>query len=149
MKRSLFDKIWDAHVVEELPGGSALIFVDLIVAHEITSPQGIIAIEKNYGDKVYDPKKIVALIDHVTPAKDTATAIQAQTVRSWAKRQGIRFHDIGDNGICHVLVPERGYVTPGMVVACGEATPGRSVRSARSRSVSVRRRRPARCLPAC
>jgi 3-isopropylmalate/(R)-2-methylmalate dehydratase large subunit len=124
VKRSLFDKIWDAHVVEELPGGSALIFVDLIVAHEITSPQGIIAIEKNYGDKLYDPNKIVALIDHVAPAKDTATAIQAQTVRSWAKRQGIRFHDIGNNGICHVLVPERGYVTPGMVVACGDSHTG-------------------------
>ncbi len=124
MKRSLFDKIWDAHVVEELPGGSALIFVDLVVAHEITSPQGIIAIEKSFGDKLYDPNKIVALIDHVTPAKDTPTAIQAQTVRAWAKRQGIRFHDVGDNGICHVLVPERGYVTPGMVVACGDSHTG-------------------------
>jgi 3-isopropylmalate/(R)-2-methylmalate dehydratase large subunit len=124
VKRSLFDKIWDAHVVEELPGGSALIFVDLVVAHEITSPQGIIAIEKSFGDKLYDPNKIVALIDHVTPAKDTPTAIQAQTVRAWAKRQGIRFHDVGDNGICHVLVPERGYVTPGMVVACGDSHTG-------------------------
>jgi 3-isopropylmalate/(R)-2-methylmalate dehydratase large subunit len=124
VNRSLFDKVWDAHVVEELPGGSALIFVDLIVAHEITSPQGILAIEKNFGDKLYDPHKIVALIDHVAPAKDTATAIQAHTVRTWAKRQGIRFHDIGDNGICHVLVPERGYVTPGAVVACGDSHTG-------------------------
>ena len=106
MKKSLFDKIWESHVVEELPGGNALIFVDLVVAHEITSPQGILAIEKNFGDQLYDPNKIVSLIDHVAPAKDTATAIQAQTLRSWAKRQKIRFHDIGDNGICHVIVPE-------------------------------------------
>ena len=50
-------------------------------------------------------ERIVAMIDHVAPAKDSATALQAQTVRTWAKRQGIRFHDIGDNGICHVIVP--------------------------------------------
>lgn len=121
MKGTLFDKIWDAHVVEELPGGSALIFVDLTVAHEITSPQGINWIEKQFDDKLYDPKRIVSLIDHVTPAKDSATALQAQVLRTWAKRQGIRFHDIGDNGICHVLVPERGYVTPGMTVCCGDS----------------------------
>ena len=124
MKKSLFDKIWESHVVEELQGGNALIFVDLVVAHEITSPQGILAIEKNFGDKLYDPGKIVSLIDHVAPAKDTATAIQAQTLRAWAKRQKIRFHDIGDNGICHVIVPEKGYVTPGMVICCGDSHTG-------------------------
>jgi 3-isopropylmalate/(R)-2-methylmalate dehydratase large subunit len=84
VKKSLFDKIWESHVVEELEGGNALIFVDLVVAHEITSPQGIIAIERDFGDKLYDPNRIVSLVDHVAPAKDTATAIQAQTLRSWA-----------------------------------------------------------------
>ena len=121
MRRSLFDKVWDAHVVEELPGGNALVFMDLIVAHEITTPPGAIAIEKDFGDRLYDPQRIVAMIDHVAPAKDSATALQAQTVRTWAKRHGIRFHDIGDNGICHVIVPERGYVTPGMTVCCGDS----------------------------
>ncbi len=121
MKRSLFDKVWDAHVVEELPGGNALVFMDLVVAHEITTPQGAIAIEKEFGDQLYDKRRIVAMNDHVSPAKDTATAIQAQVVRQWAKRQGITMHDIGDNGICHVIVPERGYVTPGMTVCCGDS----------------------------
>lgn len=121
MRRSLFDKVWDAHVVEELPGGNALVFMDLVVAHEITTPPGAIAIQKEFDDKLYAPERIVAMIDHVAPAKDAATAIQAQTVRTWAKRQGIRFHDIGNNGICHVLVPERGYVTPGMTVCCGDS----------------------------
>jgi 3-isopropylmalate/(R)-2-methylmalate dehydratase large subunit len=121
MPRSLFDKVWDAHVVEELPGGNALVFMDLVVAHEITTPPGAIQIEREFGDKLYDPKGIVSLIDHVTPAKDSATALQAHTLRQWAKRQGIRFHDIGDNGICHVVVPERGYVTPGMTVCCGDS----------------------------
>ncbi len=121
MKRSLFDKIWDAHVVEELPGGNALVFMDLVVAHEITTPPGALAIEREFGDKLYEPDRIVAMIDHVAPAKDSATAMQAHTVRAWSKRQGITFHDIGDNGICHVLVPERGYVTPGMTVCCGDS----------------------------
>lgn len=121
MSRSLFDKVWDAHVVEELEGGNALVFMDLVVAHEITTPPGAIEIERNFGDRLYDPKGIVSLIDHVAPAKDTATAIQAQTVRHWAKRHNLRFHDIGDNGICHVVVPERGYVSPGMTVCCGDS----------------------------
>jgi len=119
--RSLFDKIWDAHVVEELPGGNALVFMDRVVAHEITTPQGAIAIEKEYGDRLYDRNRIVAVNDHVAPAKDTATAIQAQVLRTWAKRQGIRLYDIGDGGICHVIVPERGYVTPGSTVCCGDS----------------------------
>ena len=121
MPRSLFDKVWDAHVVEELPGGNALVFVDLIVAHEITTPPGAIIIEKDFDDKLYAPERIVAMIDHVAPAKDAATALQAHTARTWAKRQGLTFHDIGDNGICHVLVPERGYVAPGMTVCCGDS----------------------------
>jgi len=121
VNRSLFDKVWDAHVVEELAGGNALVFMDLVVAHEITTPQGAIAIEKEFGDRLYDKNRIVAMNDHVSPAKDTATAIQAQVVRRWAKRQGITMHDIGDNGICHVIVPERGYVTPGMTVCCGDS----------------------------
>ena len=119
--RSLFDKIWDAHVVEELPGGNALVFMDRIVAHEITTPQGAIAIEREYDDRLYDRDRIVAVNDHVAPAKDTATAIQAQVLRTWAKRQGIRLFDLGDGGICHVIVPERGYVRPGSTVCCGDS----------------------------
>jgi 3-isopropylmalate/(R)-2-methylmalate dehydratase large subunit len=121
VRKSLFDKLWDAHVVEELPGGNALVFMDLVVAHEITTPPGAIAIEKEFDDRLYDARRIVAMIDHVAPAKDSATALQAQTVRTWSKRHALRFHDIGDNGICHVLVPERGYVTPGMTVCCGDS----------------------------
>jgi 3-isopropylmalate/(R)-2-methylmalate dehydratase large subunit len=121
MPRSLFEKIWDAHVVEELPGGNALVFVDRIVAHEITTPQGALEIERNYGDKLFDPARIVALNDHVSPAKDSETAIQAKVLRDWAKRHGIVLYDIGQNGICHVVAPERGYVEPGISLACGDS----------------------------
>lgn len=121
MSRSLLEKVWDAHVVERLPGDNALVFVDRIVAHEITTPQGALEIERHYDDRLFDPARIVAVIDHVAPAKDMATAIQARVVRDWAKRHGIAFYDLGRNGICHVLAPERGYVEPGMTLACGDS----------------------------
>ena len=118
---TLFEKVWNRHVVQELPGGNALVFVDLVVAHEITTPAGARDIAERFGDRLYDARRIVAINDHVSPAKDTETAVQAHELRTWAKRHGIRMHDIGDNGICHVVVPERGYVRPGMTVCCGDS----------------------------
>jgi len=119
--KSLVEKLWEAHVVQELPGGNALVFIDRVVAHEITTPQGALEIERRYGDRLFDPARIVAINDHVAPAKDTETAIQAQVLRKWAKRHGIELYDIGNNGICHVVVPERGFVEPGMSLACGDS----------------------------
>ena len=121
MGKTLFEKVWDRHVVEQLPGDNALVFIDRVVAHEITTPQGALEIEHDFGDVLYDPDRIVAINDHVSPAKDAATAIQAQVLRNWAKRHGIRLYDIGENGICHVVVPERGYVEPGMTLCCGDS----------------------------
>ena len=121
MPLSLFDKVWNAHLVEELPGHNALIFVDRVVAHEITTPQGALEIERSFGDRLFDPNRIVAINDHVSPAKDTETAIQAKVLRDWAKRHGIVLYDLGRNGICHVVAPERGYVEPGMTLACGDS----------------------------
>ncbi len=121
MPKSLVEKLWEAHVVQELPGGNALVFIDRVVAHEITTPQGALEIERRYGDRLFDPARIVAINDHVAPAKDTETAIQAQVLRKWAKRHGIELYDIGNNGICHVVVPERGFVEPGMSLACGDS----------------------------
>ena len=122
--RSVFEKVWDAHVVEELPGNNYLVFMDQIVAHEITTPQGAIEIEENFKGKIYAPSRIIAINDHVSPAKDTATAIQAKVLRDWAKKYSIKIFDIGDNGICHVVAPERGYVQPGMTLCCGDSHTG-------------------------
>jgi 3-isopropylmalate/(R)-2-methylmalate dehydratase large subunit len=121
MPQSLFEKVWNAHVVEALPGDNALVFVDRVVAHEITTPQGALEIERSYDDKLYDPNRIVAINDHVSPAKDTETAIQAKVLRDWAKRHKIVLYDMGQNGICHVVAPERGFVEPGMTLACGDS----------------------------
>ncbi|GAC1303074.1 MAG: 3-isopropylmalate dehydratase large subunit [Vulcanimicrobiaceae bacterium] len=121
MPQSLFEKVWNAHVVEVLPGENSLVFVDRVVAHEITTPQGALEIERSFGDRLYDRDRIVAVNDHVSPAKDTETAIQAKVLRDWAKRHGIVLYDIGTGGICHVIAPERGYVEPGMTLACGDS----------------------------
>ncbi len=121
MPQSLFEKVWNAHVVETLAGGNALLFVDRVVAHEITTPQGAREIERDFGDRLFDPKRIVAINDHVSPAKDSDTAIQAKVLRDWAKRHDIVLYDLGKNGICHVVAPERGYVEPGMTLACGDS----------------------------
>lgn len=124
MSKSVFEKIWNSHIVEELPGSNYLIFMDQIVAHEITTPQGAIEIDKDFNGKLYDPNKIIAINDHVSPAKDTATAIQAKVLRDWAKKHNVKIFDIGNNGICHVVAPERGYVTPGMTLCCGDSHTG-------------------------
>jgi len=124
MSKSVFEKIWDSHIVEELPGGNYLIFMDQIVAHEVTTPQGAIEIDQSFGGRIYNPKRIIAVNDHVSPAKDTATAIQAKVLRDWAKKHEIKLFDIGDNGICHVIAPERGYVTPGITLCCGDSHTG-------------------------
>ncbi len=121
MPKTLFDKVWDAHLVEELAGGNYLIFMDQIVAHEITTPQGAIQIDEEFDGRIFDSSRILSINDHVAPAKDTATAVQADLLRKWAKKHNIRHFDIGENGICHVVAPERGYVQPGMTLCCGDS----------------------------
>ncbi|MGA3038158.1 MAG: 3-isopropylmalate dehydratase large subunit [Vulcanimicrobiaceae bacterium] len=121
MGRTLFDKVWDAHVVEALPGDNALLAIDRIIAIEITTPQPAAEIAERFGDRLFDTSSIVALIDHISPAKDTETAIQGQALRKWAKAHDVVFYDIGNNGICHVVIPERGWVEPGMTLICGDS----------------------------
>jgi len=73
-------------------------------------------------DRVFDPAKIKAVIDHVTPPKDSKTATQAKIMRDWARRQNIRdFFDIGRNGVCHALFPEKGFIRPGYTVIMGDS----------------------------
>ncbi|HTU69840.1 MAG TPA: aconitase family protein [Candidatus Baltobacteraceae bacterium] len=121
MSRTYFDALWESHIVESLADGNDLLFIDRIVAHEITTPPGALQIERRFNDALFDPNAIVAVNDHVSPANDAATALQARHLRLWAKRHGIRLFDVGDNGICHVLVPERGLVRPGMTLCCGDS----------------------------
>ena len=73
-------------------------------------------------DKVFDPSKIKAVIDHVTPAKDSKTAEQGKILREWARRHKIKdFFDIGRNGVCHAIFPEKGFVRPGYTIIMGDS----------------------------
>ena len=122
MGKTLAQKIFDAHTVDTPAPGVRVLSLDRVFCHEITTPIAIndlVAIGK---DRVFDPTKIKAVIDHVTPAKDSKTAEQGKTMREWAKRQGIKdFFDIGENGVCHAIFPEKGFVRPGFTVIMGDS----------------------------
>lgn len=111
----------DAHLRDSPTEGMVALGTDLVMCHEITTPPAIIEIAEKYNDEVFDASRIFAVIDHVTPAKDTKTAQQGQVLREWALRKGIEFADIGRNGVCHAILPEKRLVRPGMTVVCGDS----------------------------
>lgn len=121
MGSTLFEKVWNAHLVRELPGRNALIFIDRAVLYELLGPPAIEALERDFDGALYDAGRVIAVNDHVAPAKDTSTAELALQLRTWSKKRGVRLYDIGDNGICHVLVPERGHVMPGSTLVCSDS----------------------------
>jgi 3-isopropylmalate/(R)-2-methylmalate dehydratase large subunit len=99
-----------------------VIRLDGVFCHEITTPIAITDLMVRGKDRVFDPDRIKAVIDHVTPAKDTKTATQGKILRDWARRQGIRdFFDIGQNGVCHALFPEKGFIRPGYTIIMGDS----------------------------
>jgi 3-isopropylmalate/(R)-2-methylmalate dehydratase large subunit len=96
--------------------------IDVIMCHEITTPIAIMDLMEKGMDRVCDPKRIKAVIDHVTPPKDSKTATQAKIMRDWARRHHIKdFFDIGRNGVCHALFPEKGFIRPGNTVIMGDS----------------------------
>ena len=122
MGRTIAEKIFDAHRVEELAGDIHVLRLDAVFAHEITTPVAINELQSLGKDRVFDPDRIKAVIDHVTPAKDSKTAEQGKVLRDWARRNNIKdFFDIGRNGVCHALFPEKGFVRPGYTIIMGDS----------------------------
>lgn len=122
MGKTITEKIFDAHRVDEPYAGVAVIRLDAVFCHEITTPIAIADLVARGRDSVFDPAKIKAVIDHVSPAKDSKTAEQGKMLRDWAKRHGIKdFFDIGRNGVCHALFPEKGFVRPGYTLIMGDS----------------------------
>ena len=122
MGKTIAEKIFDAHRIDELPGGFHVLKLDAVFCHEITTPIAINDLVARGMDRVFDPSKIKAVIDHVTPAKDTKTAMQGKIIRDWAGRQGIKdFFDIGRNGVCHAIFPEKGFSRPGYTIIMGDS----------------------------
>ena len=122
MGKTLAEKIFDAHRVNNPFPDTHVLKLDRVFCHEITTPIAITDLMARGMDRVFDPTKIKAVIDHVTPAKDSKTAEQGKILRDWAKRNGIKdFFDIGKNGVCHAIFPEKGFVRPGYTVIMGDS----------------------------
>jgi 3-isopropylmalate/(R)-2-methylmalate dehydratase large subunit len=122
MGKTVAQKIFDAHRIDTLDGGTSVLRLDAVFCHEITTPIAINDLVARGKDRVFDPSKIKAVIDHVTPAKDSKTAEQGKIMREWARRHGIKdFFDIGANGVCHALFPEKGFARPGFTVIMGDS----------------------------
>jgi len=122
MAHTIAEKIFDAHRIDNPAGDIHVIRLDAVFCHEITTPVAINDLVRLGKDRVFDPARIKAVIDHVTPAKDSKTATQGKIMREWARRHGITdFFDIGRNGVCHALFPEKGFVRPGYTVIMGDS----------------------------
>lgn len=122
MGKTIAEKIFAAHLRDEPFPGAKVLSLDRVLCHEITTPVAIADLEARGKDRVFDPTKIKAVIDHVTPAKDSKTALQGKMLRDWARRHQITdFFDVGHNGVCHAIFPEKGYIRPGFTVIMGDS----------------------------
>ncbi len=122
MALTLVEKIFNSHLRDEPFPGTKVLDLDVVMCHEITTPIAINDLMARGLDRVFDASKIKVVIDHVTPAKDSKTAQQAKILRDWARRQRIHdFFDVGRNGVCHALFPEKGFIRPGFTVIMGDS----------------------------
>lgn len=122
MGKTTAEKIFESHLVDRQGEQISILSLDRVFCHEITTPIAINDLISRGKDRVFDADKIKAVIDHVTPAKDSKTAEQGKIMRAWAKRHDIKdFFDIGANGVCHALFPEKGFVRPGFTVIMGDS----------------------------
>lgn len=122
MGKTIAQKIFDAHLADKPFSDTWVLRLDRVFCHEITTPTAITDLMEKNMDRVFDPSKIKAVIDHVTPAKDSKTATQGKILRDWARRNNIKdFFDIGANGVCHAVFPEKGFVRPGFTVIMGDS----------------------------
>jgi len=122
MGQTIAEKIFYSHRVDSPSENIHVLKLDAVFCHEITTPIAINNLADNGKDRVFDSSKINAVIDHVTPAKDSNTAMQGKILRQWARRHDIKdFFDIGKNGVCHAIFPEKGFVRPGFTIIMGDS----------------------------
>ncbi|TDH28952.1 3-isopropylmalate dehydratase large subunit [Segetibacter sp. 3557_3] len=129
MANTLFDKIWDRHVVKSIPDGPSVLYIDKHFIHEVTSPQAFSGIEKR-GLKVFRPKQVVATADHNVPTKDQHLPIKEYLSRMQVEKltencanHNIELYGLGHpyQGIVHIIGPELGITQPGMTIVCGDS----------------------------
>ncbi|MGB9746623.1 MAG: 3-isopropylmalate dehydratase large subunit [Bacteroidales bacterium] len=129
MGKTLFDKIWDKHVVESIPDGPDVLYIDRHYIHEVTSPQAFAGLDQR-GIKVFRPEKVVATPDHNVPTidqhlpiRDELSRIQVEKLTENCHRHGITLYGLNHpyQGIVHVIGPELGLTLPGMTIVCGDS----------------------------
>src|ERR1700741_4563288 len=127
--RTLFDKVWDAHVVAAPAGQASLLYIDLHLVHEVTSPQAFDGL-RAAGRRVRQPLRTVATVDHNvpteprgTPITDPIAAKQIEALQKNCREFGVRLFDMdsAEQGIVHVIGPELGLSLPGMTIVCGDS----------------------------
>lgn len=126
---TLFDKVWNAHVVKTLDGGRSVLFIDRHYIHEVTSPVAFLGL-KNRGLKIFRPSQTVASPDHNVPTKDQhlpndneESRIQLKMLQDNCEEYGLTYYGLGNerHGIIHVIGPELGFTLPGMTIVCGDS----------------------------
>lgn len=129
MAKTLFEKIWEKHLVKSIPGGPDVIYIDKHFIHEVTSPQAFSGIEKR-GLKLFRPDKTVATADHNVPTinqhlpiKEELSRIQVQQLVDNCKKHKVELYGLGHpfQGIVHIIGPELGITQPGMTIVCGDS----------------------------
>jgi len=121
---TITEKILAAHSQRSkvTPGELVDCEIDTVMCHDVTTTPAIEMLEKFAIPKVFDPQRVVVMPDHFVPNKDIKSAEMVAKIRRWAQAQGItKFYDIGQHGVCHALLPEQGYVTPGKTIVCGDS----------------------------
>ncbi|HEX8827319.1 MAG TPA: aconitase family protein, partial [Xanthobacteraceae bacterium] len=127
--RTLYDKIWDDHLIEEEPNGACLIYIDRHIVHEVTSPQAFEGL-RLAGRKVRAPDKTLLVVDHNVPTTDRnlpnpdpESAAQIAYLAENAKFFGLEYYDEFDKrqGIVHIIGPEQGFTLPGVTLVCGDS----------------------------
>ncbi len=128
-KGTLYNKVWDAHVVEKLPTGQFQLFIGLHLIHEVTSPQAFDMIREK-GLKIAYPKRTFATVDHIVPTdsrqrpfQDAQAEAMMQAIERNVSSFGVQFFDFrsGAQGVVHIVGPEQGLTQPGMTIACGDS----------------------------
>ena len=129
MSKTLFDKIWEKHVVKQIDGGPSVLYIDKHFIHEVTSPQAFTGLNKR-GIKVFRPQQVVATADHNVPTinqhlpiKEELSRLQVEALKKNCADHGIELYGLGHpfQGIVHVIGPELGITQPGLTIVCGDS----------------------------
>ena len=129
MSKTLYDKIFESHLIHRQEDGTCLIYIDRHLVHEVTSPQAFEGLRMS-NRKVFSPESTLAVADHNVPTTDRSKPIenkdsklQYETLEKNCKDFGINFFALNDirQGIVHVIGPEQGFTQPGMTIVCGDS----------------------------